>query len=69
MVARNPTSFRVVQDRRRAGLVYDVVLRILQIRPLLFPEEEYAEVAHEGGELICDVLQRLRLLLQGTHKT
>lgn len=56
MVGGDTSPFNVIQNRRRAGLVDNIIFSILQISFLLLPEEVDAEVGHERRELVGDVL-------------
>lgn len=64
MIGGDARALRPVQNRRRAALAHDVIPRVLQVRALLLPEEEDAEARQERGELVADVLQHLRVLLE-----
>ena len=68
MIGRDARAFRPVQNRRRAALVYDVILAVFEIRALLLPEEEDVEAGDERGELVGDVLEDFGVLFEGAEE-
>ena len=68
MISRDARPLRPIQHRRRAALLHNVILRVLEIRPFLLPEEKHAEARHERCELVGDALQDLGVLLEGAQE-
>lgn len=68
MISRNTTPFCIIQDWRRARLIYNILLCVLKIGLLLLPEKEDAEMRHEWCELVGDVLQRLGIFLECVYE-
>lgn len=68
VIGRDARALRAVQHGRRAALVDDVVPRVLQVGPVLLPEEEDAEAREERGELVVDVLEHFGVFFQGPQE-
>lgn len=68
VIRGDAAPLRVVQDRRGAGFINDVVLCILQIGAFLLPEEEDMEARHQRRELIRDILEHLGILLERVYQ-
>ena len=64
MISRDARPLRCIQNGRRTALIHDIIPRVSQIHSLLLPQEKNTESRHERCELVGDVLQHFRILVE-----